>query len=206
MRKFGLTGGYATGKSLVAHELEKHGCHLIYADRLGRQVMERDGEAYAGIVELFGTGILNTDGAIDRKRLATIVFASPERLEQLNALVHPAVFVLENRALAAAEASDPGGIAIVEAAILIETGRYKLYEGLIVTTCPQETQIARAIHRDGITREEALARIARQLPDSERLRHASWTIHTEGTKAETQVQIEALFKTWTSADIDTEME
>ena len=119
MLKVGLTGGYATGKSLVAKELEGLGCHLIYADELGHEVLRPDGEAYAATVETFGREILNSDGTIDRKRLGEIVFASPELLEQLSALVHPAVIRLEERLIEEFQTKDPHGIAVIEAAILL---------------------------------------------------------------------------------------
>lgn len=97
MLKVGLTGGYATGKSLVAAELERLGCHLIYADKLGHAVLSPDGAAYHPALEVFGREILGPGGTIDRKKLASIVFGSPRLLEKLTALVHPAVFALKKR-------------------------------------------------------------------------------------------------------------
>ena len=186
MLKVGLTGGYASGKSFVANHLESLGCSLIYADKLGHQVLAPGGEAYEQVFALFGT--------VERKKLAAIVFSSPERLQQLNAIVHPAVFRLEEQALIGFESQNPDAIAVIEAAILIETGRYKTLDGLIVTSCRPEIQIVRAIERDHITREEAETRLSRQLPDAERVRFANWVIDTNGTPAETLQQTEAVYR------------
>jgi dephospho-CoA kinase len=194
MLKVGLTGGYATGKSLVAKELERLDCHLIYADELGHKVLQPDGEAYAATVETFGRGILNADGAIDRKRLGEIVFASPELLQKLSALIHPAVFRLEERLLDEFQRQDAHGIAVVEAAILIETGRYAVFDRVILTTCDKETQIARGIKRDHATREQVLARLGKQLAFHEKQRHAHYVIDTSGSKEETARQVQRVYR------------
>lgn len=194
MLKVGLTGGYASGKSFVAFRLQQLGCHVIYADKLGHQVLEPTGEAYQPAIETFGRGILSPDNRIDRKKVAAIVFADPERLQLLNSIVHPAVFHLEERELGAWGASHPTGIAVVEAAILIETGRYAIFDRLIVTTCTRETQITRAMQREGITREQALARIERQLPAEEKKRHAHYLVNTSGTEEQTTQQVNKIYK------------
>ncbi len=193
MLKVGLTGGYATGKTSVAHELERLGCHLIFADKLGHTVLQAGGVAYAPVVELFGPEILTPDSKIDRKKLASIVFTSPERLAQLNALVHPAVFELEQRMLLDFEGQDPHGIAVLEAAILIETGRYRHCDKLIVTACDVEAQINRGMKRDGITRDEVLARLERQLSLEEKKRYADFVIDTSGSKEDTMKQVQQVF-------------
>ncbi|MGI9075157.1 MAG: dephospho-CoA kinase [Bryobacteraceae bacterium] len=194
MLKVGLTGGYATGKSLVAKELERLGCHIICADELGHQVLGPDGEAYAATVETFGREILNADGTIDRKRLGEIVFASPELLEKLSALVHPAVIGLEERLLEEFQRQDPHGIAVVEAAILIETGRYAVFDRVILTSCDEETQIARGMKRDHATREQVLARLGKQLPLHEKRRHAHYVVDTNGPKEEAARQVQRVYR------------
>ncbi|MGA8030211.1 MAG: dephospho-CoA kinase [Bryobacteraceae bacterium] len=193
MLKVGLTGGYASGKSLVAHELERLGCHLIYADDLGHAVLLPGGEAYAAVVQAFGSEILSPDGAIDRKKLAATVFASPELLNQLSGFVHPAVFRLEKQLLDGFESKDPTGIAVIEAAILIETGRYTAFDRLILTACDEETQVARGIKRDHLTREEVLARLAKQMPLEEKKRYAHYIIDTGGEKEQTISQIHQIY-------------
>lgn len=189
MIKVGLTGGYATGKSFVAVEFERLGCHVIYADRLGHAVMEPGGDAYRPVVETFGPEILAADRSIDRKKLASIVFFSPELLQRLNDFIHPAVFRLEEELLSGFAKEDPRGIAMIEAAILIETGRYSVFDRLILTACSMETQIARATRRDHVTREDVLARLSRQMPLEEKKRYAHYVIDTDGPKEATLRQI-----------------
>jgi dephospho-CoA kinase len=193
MLKVGLTGGYATGKTFVASEFERRNCHLIFADRLGHATLQPDGAAYRPTVQLFGHAILLPDSTIDRKKLASIVFADPDRLAQLNAIVHPAVFQLEEQMLADFRTRDPRGIAILEAAILIETGRYAYCDKLILTACSQETQIARGMKRDDITREAVLARLAKQLSLEEKKRYADFVIDTDGSKEDTVKQVQQVY-------------
>ncbi len=194
MLRVGLTGGYATGKSSVAKELERLGCHVIYADHLGHQVLEPPGEAYAPTVAAFGSAILDAEGRIDRKKLAGIVFGFPEKLEMLNGFVHPAVFRAEERLIADWTKLDPDGIIVVEAAILIETGRYRIFDRLLLTTCSPELQIQRALARDGTTREQVLQRLARQLPFADKQALADYVIDTSGTKEATARQVEEIFR------------
>lgn len=194
MIKVGLTGGYATGKSFVAGELERLGCHVVHADLLGHEVLLPGGEAYAPAVEAFGSGILGADGAIDRKKLAAIVFGNPELLNKLNGFVHPAVIRREEELLNAYASADPNGIAVVEAAILIETGRYSAFERIILTVCDQEMQIARGMKRDHLTREQVLARLSAQLPSDEKKRYADFVVDTSGPKQETAVAVEKILR------------
>jgi dephospho-CoA kinase len=191
--KVGLTGGYASGKSFVARELERLGCRLIYADKLGHAVLEPTGEAYSLSVEEFGRDILASDGTIDRKKLGALVFRSPELLEKLSSFVHPAVFRLEERLLGEFEREDPHAIAVIEAAILIETGRNKVFDRLILTACNEEVQIARGMHRDGLTREEVLARLSKQMPTEEKKRYADFVIDTDGPKEQTLERVRNVF-------------
>ena len=193
MLKVGLTGGYASGKSFVARELERLGCHLIYADELGHAVLLPGGEAYAPTVQAFGAGILSADGTIDRKKLAGTVFGSPELLDKLSGFVHPAVFRLEKQLLDGFEAQDPRGIAVIEAAILIETGRYTAFDRLILTACDETTQIARGIKRDHLTREEVLARLQKQMPLDEKKKYAHYIVNTSGPKEQTIHQVECIY-------------
>lgn len=194
MLRVGLTGGYASGKSFVAGELERRGCLLIYADQLGHAVLEKGGDAYQPTVEAFGFGILQPDGSIDRKKLGALVFDSPERLAQLSSFVHPAVFRLEHELLEQWEAQHPTGVAVIEAAILIETGRYGAFDRMILVGCSPETQIARGMKRDHITREEALARLARQMPLEEKKKYANYFINTDGAKEATIQQVENVYR------------
>lgn len=194
MLKVGLTGGYASGKSLVAAELARLGCHVIYADELGRIVSEPGGEAYPQIIEAFSPAILAQDETIDRKKLAAIVFESPELLEKLTGFVHPAVFRLEKRRLDEFEAQDPQGVVVLEAAILIETGRDAVFDRIILTACDRETQIARGMKRDRLTREQVLGRLDNQMPLEEKQKHAHYVVDTSGSKQETMVQVAQIYR------------
>jgi dephospho-CoA kinase len=185
MLRVGLTGGLASGKTFVGHALVELGCHLIQADELGHQVLHSGGEAYAAVVQEFGNGILAEDGEIDRRRLAAEVFGKPERLEALNRLVHPAVFRREEQWLQQVARTDPHGIAVIEAAILIETGSYKRFDRIILVVVNEEEQIERAIRRDGATRGEVVTRLRRQMPLAEKKKFADYIIDTSGPKDET---------------------
>ncbi|MFL6415732.1 MAG: dephospho-CoA kinase [Bryobacteraceae bacterium] len=194
MLKVGLTGGYASGKSFVAAELARLGCILIYADELGHKVLLPGGDAYEQTAQAFGPAILSGDGSIDRKKLGQIVFSSPELLNKLTDIVHPAVFRLEADLLAEAQRKNPNAIAVIEAAILIETGRYKVFDRLILTACSEATQIARGMARDGLGPEAVKARIGKQLPLHEKKKYADYVVDTDGTKEQTLGQVDALFR------------
>ena len=193
MLRVGLTGGYATGKSYAAGELERLGAKIIYADRLGHEVLLPSGEAYAPALQLFGPDILASDGLIDRRRLAQIVFGHPERLKQLSDLVHPGVRRQEAKLVAEYAERDPRAVIVTEAAILIETGRYKGFDRLIVTVCSLETQIRRAIKRDGVSRDEVMERIGRQMPSDQKQTYAHYVVNTDNLKAVTRARVETIF-------------
>jgi dephospho-CoA kinase len=180
--RVGLTGGLASGKTFVSEELERLGCFVVHADALGHAVLMPGGEAYDATVREFGAGILNPDATINRRLLAAAVFGRPERLERLNSFVHPPVRARGERALAEFFGRQPDGIAVVEAAILVETGSWRNYDKLIVVVCTPEQQIERAMKRDGLSRDEAMARLARQMPLSEKVRYANYVIDTSGEK------------------------
>ncbi len=190
----GLTGGLATGKSFAGEEFRKLGCHLIQADELGHQALRRGGEAYEPAVAEFGRGILSEDGEIDRRKLSELVFAHPERLERLNAIVHPAVRRREQEMAAAIAAREPDAIVVVEAAILVETGSYGRFDKLIVVVCGREQQIERAMKRSGLSRAEVELRLSRQLPDAEKMKLADFVIDTSQTKARTAEQVRCVYE------------
>jgi dephospho-CoA kinase len=194
MLRVGLTGGLASGKSFVGRTLTGLGCLVIRNDEIGHQVIEPGGEAFDGVVGEFGRGILDADARIDRRKLAALVFGNPERLTKLNALVHPPVRARTRQLLEAYAATHPHGVAIVEAAILIETGSYRDYEKLIVAVCSVEQQIERAMARDGMTREEVLERLSRQMPLEEKVKYADYLVDTSGTKEQTQARVRELYE------------
>ena len=192
MLRVGLTGGLASGKSFVGCELAALGCLLIRADQLGHQVLAPGGEAYDATIEEFGPAILNPDSTINRRKLAAVVFHDPAQLAKLNALVHPPVQALESRMMDEYAAAHPHGIAVVEAAILVETGSYRDFAKLIVAVCSEEQQIERAIARDSMTREQALERLSRQMPLAEKIKYADYVIDTSEAKESTLAQTHAV--------------
>ena len=176
MLKVGLTGGLASGKTFVADALRELGCMVVHADELGHEVLEPSGEAYTAVVDEFGRGILDAAGRIDRRALGEIVFTHPDRLEALNHLVHPFVWKRQDELMASFAAREPSGIAVVEAAILIETGSYRRFDRIVLTVCDVEQQVHRAVKRDGLDEAAVRARLRRQMPLAEkrkfrRLRH-----------------------------------
>jgi|SRR5579863_623871 len=197
----GLTGGLASGKSFVGHALADLGCLLIQADELGRQVQEPGGEAYAGIVREFGPEILNPDGSLNRRRLAAVAFHDPERLNTLNALVHPHVRERRRRLEEEFAVAHPHGIAVTEAAILIETGSYREFDRLIVAVCAPALQVERAMARDHLTREEVLDRMRQQMPLDQKVKFADYVIDTSGPKEATIRQTRSVFESLRSLSL-----
>ncbi len=193
MLRVGLTGGLASGKSFVGQALAELGCHLIQADQLGHEVLMPGAEAYDGVVREFGPGVLAADGTIDRSRLAAEVFDRPDRLAKLNSLVHPPVIRREEEILKDLEARDPGGTAVMEAAILIETGSYRRFDKVVVVVATREQQVERAMGR-GLSRDEALARIERQMPLEEKRKYADYVIDTSGEKEDTLRQVREVYR------------
>jgi dephospho-CoA kinase len=200
MLRIGLTGGVATGKSIVGQELSRLGCSVLQADELGHAVLLKGGEAYESVVEAFGREILSPDEEIDRRRLAGIVFHDETKLKLLNSLVHPAVISLEEAWMRQVENAHPHALAVVEAAILIETGSFRRFDKLILAVCEEEQQIERAMARDGATREEVLARIRRQMPLRDKKRFADYLIDTSRTMDDTIQQVERLYKSLRSVN------
>jgi dephospho-CoA kinase len=193
MLRVGLTGGLACGKSFVGHSLADLGCYLIEADKLGHEVMLPGAEAYDAIVREFGPQVLDSEGRINRRKLSGIVWNDPERLGKLSSLVHPPVQVREEVRMAEIARTDPRAIVVVEAAILVETGRYKCFDRLIVVTCASEQQMERALERGSYNKEEILARLNRQLPLAEKLRVADYVIDTSGAKEATLEQVRTVY-------------
>jgi dephospho-CoA kinase len=193
MKKVGLTGGLACGKSFVGEELARLGCLLIQADEIGHEVLLPGGEAYDEVVREFGGGILAGSGEIDRKALAAQVFGAPERLAKLNALVHPPVLRREDALIADFARRQPDGIAVVEAAILIETGSYKRFDRIILVTCREEQQVERAMRREGAQLEDVRARLGRQMPLAEKRKYAHFVIDTSGEKEATLRQTREVY-------------
>lgn len=195
MLRVGLTGGVACGKSTVGQMLAARGAHYLQADTLAHQLYAPGEPTYDALVKHFGRDILNSDRSINRPRLANAAF--PARIAELNAIVHPAVIEAQNRWMAEVERARPDGIAVIEAALIIEAGAAKDFDTLIVVTCDFEQKIARYAQRAGIShdtaRAEVLRRTAAQLSDEEKARHADYVIDNSGSPEATSHQIDALW-------------
>ena len=196
MLTVGLTGGIATGKSHVLSLLEKLGCYVVDSDALAHAAISSGQPAYSEIVEEFGDRVLGPDGSIDRARLGQIVFADSEARARLNAIVHPRVFAAQTRwfdEVRARQPIDKDTIAVVDAALLIETGAYRRFDCLVVVHCRPEIQLERLMARNHLSREEALKRVESQMPSAEKLKYADFEIDTSGTFEETRQQVEELY-------------
>jgi len=191
MLRLGLTGGIATGKSAVAAMLRELRFDVLDADSLARQFIEPGQPAYDEVLREFGTSILDTNKRVHRANLAAIVFADPTKLARLNAILHPRVEAVVIRQFAEWSRNGARDAAFVEAALLVEAGYLKHLDGLVVTWCRPEQQLERLRAR-GFSDNDALTRIAAQLPMEDKLRHATEKIDCSGSLEETRKQVEAL--------------
>jgi dephospho-CoA kinase len=194
MLKVGLTGGIATGKSYVTGLLKELGCEVADADVIARRVVEPGRPAFFEIVREFGEGVLDAGGAIDRAKLGAVVFAQPERRARLNAIVHPRVFEAQDAWLAEVAGRDPQAVAVVDAALMIESGGYKCFDKLVVVYCEPEIQLARLMDRNRLSREDALSRINAQMPTAEKLKYADYALDTSRGFEDTRRQVRAFYE------------
>jgi dephospho-CoA kinase len=178
MLKMGITGGIGSGKTTVCHLFEVLGIPVFYADEAARALMDEDAALMAAISTLFGDHIYQS-GKLDRPAVSTAVFAHPEKLAALNALVHPAAVAAADRWMHAQKTP----YAIKEAAIFFESGTYIGVDVMIGVSAPVEVRIARAMSRSRLTREEVLARMARQMDDDEKMRRCDYVINNNGNTA-----------------------
>ncbi|HEV2914057.1 MAG TPA: dephospho-CoA kinase [Pyrinomonadaceae bacterium] len=173
-----MTGSIAVGKSFVSAVLAELGCHVLDADRTAREVVEADAPGLNAVVEAFGAEILRPDGSLDRARLGAIIFADAPKRALLNSILHPYIIAAQDEQLRAWEAADPRGIALVDAALMIESGGYRRFDKLIVVHCRPEVQVERLMRRDRLAREDAERRIRAQMPQEEKKRYADFLIDT----------------------------
>lgn len=178
MLRVGLTGSIAVGKSFVASVFAELGCHVLDADHTAREVVLPGSQGLEAVVAAFGEEVLNADGTLNRQQLGALVFADEQKRQQLNHLLHPFIIARQDEILAAWEAEDPDSIGIVDAALMIESGGYKRFDKLIVVHCRPEVQLERLMLRNGLTREEARARIDSQMPQEEKQKFADYLIDT----------------------------
>jgi len=176
--KVGLTGSIAVGKSFVCDVFRELGCHVLDADKTAREVVEPGTDGLRRVVKEFGTEILDSNGGLDRKKLGAIVFQNVAKREILNSIIHPLVFEKQDWWLTGLEQTDPSGIAVVDAALMIESGGYKRFDKLIVVWCEPDIQLSRLMKRDGLSRLEAQNRISAQMAQDEKKSYADFLIDT----------------------------
>lgn len=185
----GLTGGIASGKSTVGRIFRELGVHVVDADLVAREVVAKGSEGLAEIVKTFGEGVLAEDGSLDRKKMGAIVFTDPEKRRQLEAITHPRIGQRSMAELAAlAQRGDAYGI--YEAALLVENGSHRMMQALVVVAASAETQVRRVMERDGLSADEARARLAAQLPLEEKIAVADHVIWNDGDHAALRARTE----------------
>jgi dephospho-CoA kinase len=191
MLRLGLTGGIASGKSAVAAMLRDMGFSVLDADSLAHRLIEPGNSAYDEVLHEFGQAVLAPDGRVDRTKLSTIVFNDRARLDRLNAIIHPRVAEIVFRQFNEWERAGTRDAALVEAALLIESGIHKKLDGLVVAWCGPQQQLERLVAR-GLSEGEARRRIAAQLPVADKLRLATEKIDCSGSLEQTRLQVQAL--------------
>ncbi len=194
MLRVGLTGSIATGKSFVSGVLAGLGCRVADADELARRVVEPGTQGLRAVVAEFGAEVLSADGALDRARLGATVFGDARRRERLNAILHPLIIAEQDALLRRWEEEDPRAVAVVEAALMIESGGYRRFDKLVVVHCRPEAQLERLMRRNSLSRAEAERRIAAQMPQEEKLHYADFSVDTSGSFEETRARTEEVYK------------
>ena len=196
MLKVGITGGIGTGKTTACRLFEAFGVPIYYADDRAKQLMHDDAQVRAQLIHTFGATVYDDDGKLDRAYLANLVFKNEARLQQLNAIVHPAVFA-DGVAWQAAQAQGNALYTLKEAALLYETGSYADLDKIIVVTAPEELRIQRVVQRDQTTEASDRARMAKQWPQAEKEQRADYLLHNTTVEALT-AQVDALHQQLTA--------
>ena len=193
MLKVGLTGSIAVGKSYVCEVLRELGAVVLDADETAREVVARETFGLQKIVENFGIEVLLANGELNREKLGAIVFADKAKRQLLNSIVHPLVIEAQNEWLAARESDNPEGIAVIDAALMIESGSYKRFTKLIVVWCKPALQLRRLMFRNNLSEAEAVRRISAQMPQEEKKRYADFLIDTTAGFEDTRRQTIEVF-------------
>ena len=190
MTRIALTGGIASGKSMVADEFARLGAVIVDADLLAREVVAPRSPGLERIVQRFGAGMLNEDGTLDRARLGDLVFVDDHARADLNAIVHPLVRERSEELFAAAP---PGSVVIEVIPLLVETGLHQAFDHVIVVDAPTEVQVRRLMQRSGLTADQARTRVRIQANREDRIAAADWVIDNSGDQASTVRQVEDLW-------------
>ena len=183
------------GKSFVSGVLAELGCRLLDADETAREVVEPGSPALLEVIAGFGDSVIKSDGTLDRAALGALVFADAEKRATLNSILHPFIIAQQDERLREWEAVDPDGIAVVDAALMIESGGYKRFDKLIVVHCRADVQLERLMSRDNLNLAEAERRIAAQMPQEEKKKFADYLIDTsDGFEAARRSAVEVYGK------------
>jgi dephospho-CoA kinase len=189
-----LTGGIASGKSVVAKILEDLGCYIHHADKIAHDLMEPEKPAWKKIIAHFGNKILEEDKTINRSRLGKIVFSDEKERRFLNELIHPLVFEKKKEVINRLEEKGHYNIFVSEAALTIEAGFADFFDKIIMTYCKKEDQIKRLMERDGISRKQAVALMKSQMQPQEKLKYADYIIDSSGSIQSTIEQTERIYR------------
>ncbi|AGL01108.1 dephospho-CoA kinase [Desulfoscipio gibsoniae] len=189
----GLTGNIGSGKSSVARLLKEMGARVIDTDQVAREVVAPGTPGLQQIIDHFGTGVLNADGALDRPKMAQIVFNDTNALKRLNSIVHPAIRAQLLKAIADYRDNPDAPLMVIEAPLLIETQLFKLVDQVWMVTVDAKTQIQRVIKRDAVTAEQVSSRLAAQMPQEDKLPYAQRVIDNSGTPEATLQQVRQIW-------------
>jgi len=189
MRLIGLTGGIASGKSLVSRQLQRLGAIVIDADQIARDVVQPGSPGLEMITHEFGKSFIGSDGGLDRKAMGLLVFNDPQALKRLNRITHPLILAETEKRLQKYR-SEQGCVVVLDAPLLLETGLDRSVDEVWVVVVDQQTQIKRLMARDHLTEQDALCRILTQMPPEEKIRRANRVIDNRGTPEETMRQVE----------------
>jgi dephospho-CoA kinase len=190
----GLTGGVASGKSVVSRILKEEGAYLIDADQIARELVQPRTSAWEELVKVFGKEILQKDGSIHRKQLAAKVFSDPTQRDLLNRTLHPRIKEEMGRRLKAIGQKDPEAIVVIDAPLLVEMGNHREMDKVIVVISTEAQQIARLRERGGVDQEEARRIMASQMATEEKVKVADFVIRNEGSLEETERRAREVFQ------------
>ena len=190
----GLTGGVASGKSLVSQVWKEEGAYLIDADRIARELVQPRAPAWKALVKAFGKEILQEDGSIHRKKLATRVFSNPVERDLLDRILHPRIKREIDRRIKGIGQKGPKAIVVIDAALLVETGYYRDVDKVVVVTSTKKQQIERLRRREEMDQEMAREIIDSQISGEERIKVADIIIRNEGSRKKTERKAKEVFE------------
>lgn len=190
----GLTGGVASGKSVVSQILKEEGAYLVDADQVARELVEPRRPTYNKLIKAFGKEILQKDGSIDRRKLAVKIFSDPKQRDLLNRILHPRIKKEMDRQVKAIGQKDPKAIVVIDAPLLIETGYHREMDKVIVVTTTKAQQMERLKKRAAMDQEVAKRVIASQVPTEEKVKVADFVIRNEGSLEETEGRTKQVFR------------